>query len=386
MKTIELPLSPDQEMLHSTSARFAETEWPVESVRAGVGEDRAEELESYTRQAAELGWSALLVPEEFGGTAVSGSGLSDAVVVAIERGRTWQPGPFISTNVVADALTRGVCGDELRKVALEFTDGNSLACWTLTDPMVDAMPGLGVRWEPDGDGYVLNGVARIVEHAELASWVLVAANNERGELHFLLPLSTTGVTLTPLESIDVTRRYQRMSFDKVRISGSALVGEPENGLGLAERGLQVAAVLSVADMVGAMTADFAMAVEYAKNRIAFGRPIGSFQSIKHLLAETSLLVEESKAILSAAVRADGTNDASKLASIAKAFVSDSAIDVGQNCFQVFGGIAFTWEHNHHLFMRRMTMEAALYGDSTWHRERLCTLYGLGGDGLDGGVS
>jgi alkylation response protein AidB-like acyl-CoA dehydrogenase len=144
------------------------------------------------------------------------------------------------------------------------------------------------------------------------------------------------------------------------------------------RPLQIACVLNVAEAVGAMDHDFEMAVQYSKDRIAFGRPIGSFQAVKHLLADTSLLLEMSKAMAESAAEAvgSGRSDASEVASMAKAFVSESAIQLAQSCFQSFGGIGYTWEHDQHLYLRRLTMDAALYGDASWHRERLCVLKGL----------
>jgi alkylation response protein AidB-like acyl-CoA dehydrogenase len=136
--------------------------------------------------------------------------------------------------------------------------------------------------------------------------------------------------------------------------------------------------LTAAESIGAMDHDLALAVQYAKDRTAFGRPIGSFQAIKHLLADTSLMLEMSKGIAVAAARAVGTrqDDAAGVSSMAKAFVGDCGIDLAQNCFQVFGGIGYTWEHDQHLYLRRLTADAALYGDPAWHRERLCQVSGL----------
>ena len=161
---------------------------------------------------------------------------------------------------------------------------------------------------------------------------------------------------------------------------ASLGGQAEDTSGLLDRQLAVACVLTVAESVGAMDRDFEMALQYAKDRIAFGRPIGSFQAIKHLLADTSLLLEMSKAAAVAAATNVGADDGYGLeaASIAKAFVGDSGIDLAQNCFQVFGGIGFTWEHDQHLYLRRLTTDAALFGDPVWHRERLCQLAGLKG--------
>jgi alkylation response protein AidB-like acyl-CoA dehydrogenase len=121
-----------------------------------------------------------------------------------------------------------------------------------------------------------------------------------------------------------------------------------------------------------------MALDYAKVRTAFGRPIGSFQAVKHQLADASLYLEASIGIASDAVRAvqDRAPDAAELASAAKAFVGDAAIEIAQTCFQVFGGIGYTWEHDQHLYLRRLTADAALYGQPAWHRERICRIHGL----------
>jgi alkylation response protein AidB-like acyl-CoA dehydrogenase len=132
-------------------------------------------------------------------------------------------------------------------------------------------------------------------------------------------------------------------------------------------------------MVGAMDHDFSMTLQYAKDRIAFGRPIGSFQGVKHQLADTSLALEMSKAVTLAAARTVGTGEddhGPQAASMAKAFVGEAGIDLVQTCFQIFGGIGYTWEHDQHLYLRRITTDAGLFGDPAWHREHLCQLAGL----------
>ena len=162
------------------------------------------------------------------------------------------------------------------------------------------------------------------------------------------------------------------------VAPEMIVGRPGESAGLVSRQLQVASVLTVAESTGAMERDLAVAVQYAHERIAFGRPIGSFQAVKHLLADASLWLEMSKALAGAAAQAVGqaSADAAEVASMAKAFVGDAGIDLAQSCFQVFGGIGFTWDHDHHLYLRRLTTDAFLYGDPTWHRERLCRLAGV----------
>jgi alkylation response protein AidB-like acyl-CoA dehydrogenase len=169
-----------------------------------------------------------------------------------------------------------------------------------------------------------------------------------------------------------------VTFDDVELQADSLVGGFGGAAHAIEMQLQIACVLTVAESVGAMDRDFAMAVQYAKDRIAFGRPIGSFQAVKHMLADTSLLLEMSKAMALAAALSVGTgsSDAGEVASMAKAFVGESAVTLAQNCFQTFGGIGYTWEHDQHLYLRRLTTDATLYGDATWHRERLCRIKGL----------
>jgi hypothetical protein len=229
-----------------------------------------------------------------------------------------------------------------------------------------------------GDGFMLTGAAGFVQDADLADWILVTASAERGLSQFLIGAGTPGVTIRPLEGLDLTRRFSEVRFDDVELPASALVGQRGTAASTVGRQLDVALALTVAEMVGAMDRDFEVVLDYAKVRTAFGRPIGSFQAVKHLLADTSLALEMSKAMAVAAARSVGSaeDDATEVASMAKAFVSDSAVDLAQNCWQVFGGIGYTWEHDQHLYLRRLTTDAALYGDAAWHRERVWEFYGL----------
>jgi alkylation response protein AidB-like acyl-CoA dehydrogenase len=152
-------------------------------------------------------------------------------------------------------------------------------------------------------------------------------------------------------------------------------GEAATAIGLQ---LQLASVLSSAETAGAMQYLFDLTVQYCKDRTAFGRPIGSFQAIKHQLADSSLAVEMSHAVVTGAAKALQFSSPGELqaASMAKAFVSDAAVEVAHKCWQQFGGIAYTWEHDFHLYLRRLTTDASLYGSPTWHRERVCQLAAL----------
>ena len=374
---MEFDLTDDQQLLIDTSARFVESKFPFATVRELAGSG-AEPGSPYTEQAGELGWFAMLVSEDLGGGAVSANPVADCVLVASVRGRVLQPGSFVGTNVVAHALSTAGNADQRSKVLPQLISGAETATWAFSASGPDGSPTAGVRAVMRGDGWVLSGTKTLVQDADRANWILVTAQSDGGPLQFLIPAASAGVSAQPADSLDLTRRFGRIAFEEAELPASAVVGLAGGAAAMLERQVDLAAVLTAAESVGAMERDFEMALQYAKDRTAFGRPIGSFQAIKHLLANTSLLLEMSKAMVDAAARAVGTgaSDASAVASMAKAFVADSGVELAQNCFQVFGGIGFTWEHDQHLYLRRLTTDAALYGDPTWHRERLCRLGGL----------
>jgi alkylation response protein AidB-like acyl-CoA dehydrogenase len=369
---MDLSASDDQKLIMETSARLMDQLCPLTQVRASAYRD-AEFALDYRRQASELGWFSMLVPEELGGGSVSGNGVLDASLIAFERGRRLQPAPFVATNVVAYALAQAGSPDHKAKVLPGLTSGEVSAAWL---PLPTG-PGQAISAVRTSSGYTLSGRSTHIQDAEDAAWLLVTAETDVGVIQALINPTSAGLTVTPLDSLDITRSFGEVELEGLEVSAGALVGELHTRE-LAERQLAVACVLTTAELVGAMDHDFEMALQYAKDRTAFGRPIGSFQAIKHLLADTSLMLEMSKAITLAAANSVGTDDGYGLeaASMAKAFVGDCGIDLAQNCFQVFGGIGFTWEHDQHLYLRRVTTDSALFGDPAWHRERLCHLSGL----------
>ena len=374
---MELALTDDQELLRETAAKFMEASCPLETVRQLVDEGTGLPP-NYLREAAELGWFSLLVPEELGGGSISGEGLRDAALVAEERGRRLQPGPFVPLNVVADALAASGSADQQADVLPLVIGGEAIAAWVVTDATGDWAPGASIAAEPSGGGYVLSGKAGVVQDGALAEWFLVVATGPEGLSQFLVPATRPGVTVTPLQSHDITQRFAAVELHQVEVGPDALVGGPGSAAAKIEHQLQVALVLQVAETVGAMDGLFEMTRQYAIDRTAFGRPIGSFQAVKHQLADMSLAIEAAKAVSAEATKAvqAGQSDAPEIASMAKAWLGDVGIDVAQGCFQVFGGIGYTWEHDLHLFLRRITMNGLLFGQAEWHRERICVLGGL----------
>jgi alkylation response protein AidB-like acyl-CoA dehydrogenase len=374
---MELELTRDQELLRETTARFIQSACPLSSVRQLV-DSHTGLPEGYLAAAGELGWFAMLVPEEHGGGSVSGEGLCDLAIIAEERGRGLQPGPFISMNVVAAALAARGSAAQKAAVLPALSRGESVATWVLGDAVCGRVPGTGISAAIDAGTCELSGRSRPVEAGTLANWFLVTAGSRDGISQFLVPADEPGVTVEALAGHDITQRSASVSFDRVKIPATSLVGELGGAVADIERQFQLACVLSTSETVGAMDQLFEMTLRYAAQRTAFGRPIGSFQAVKHQLADMSLSLECGKAISAAAVRAVQAeqDDAGEIASIAKSWVGDTGIDIAQGCSQIFAGIGFTWEHDLHLFLRRITMNGLLFGQSDWHRERLCQLHGL----------
>jgi alkylation response protein AidB-like acyl-CoA dehydrogenase len=364
----------DQRALLDVSTRFMDDTCPLRAVRDGTWRD-ADHAAAYRRQAAELGWFSMLVPAELGGGSVSDDGVVDAALIAYQRGARLQPGSFVGTNVVAYALAQAGSDEVRDKVVPALLSGETSASWAAAPGgRAGAVEGRLV----DGGGLDVSGTAHAVQDVDADSWLLVTCATADGPAQALVAADAAGVTVTELESLDLSRRFADVRFDGVRVDASAVVGAPGAAATLIDRQLAVACTLLTAETVGAMNQDFETTVQYAKDRIAFGRPIGSFQGVKHQLADTSMALEMSKAITLAAARTVGAGDdyGPEAASMAKAFVGEAGVDLVQTCFQVYGGIGYTWEHDQHLYLRRVTTDAGLLGDPAWHREHLCQLAGL----------
>jgi alkylation response protein AidB-like acyl-CoA dehydrogenase len=374
---MELELTSDQELLRESAARFIDAVCPLATVRGLVDSDSGRPAD-YLRGAAGLGWFAMLVSEEHGGGSVSGQGLCDLVLIAEERGRGLQPGPFVSMNVVAAALEASGSTEQRGSVLPALCRGELVATWVAGAAIGQGGPGSAIVATSADRGFRLSGRAGLVLDGAAADWLLVTTDGPEGFSQFLVDATTPGITVQPLRGHDITQRLAAVSLDEVAVTASALVGERGLARHDVERQLQLACVLSTAETVGALDVLFDMTRAYAANRTAFGRPIGSFQAVKHQLADMSLSLECAKAIVVAAtgsVQAE-QGDADEIVSMAKSWVGDTGIDIVQGCFQVFGGIGYTWEHDLHLYLRRITMNSLLFGQADWHRERLSQIHGL----------
>jgi alkylation response protein AidB-like acyl-CoA dehydrogenase len=367
----------DQKAVLEETAKFVAKECPIARLR-DESHRGADFRGRYWRQGAELGWFSMLVPESLGGGSASTNGVLDAALIANKLGGALQPGPFVATNVVAYALC--AAGSDAQKELLvpALLSGEAGAVWAVTCGVGGGAPDAGVWATPTDSGYQLRGHKSLVQDIDWASWMLVTAASPDGPLQFVVPVDAPGVTIRAKRSLDLTRGFADVTFTGTLVRQADLLGDGHSPPGLVSRQLALASVLTAAQTVGAVAEDLDRTVQYAKDRVAFGRPIGSFQAIKHLLVDSSLSLELGKSVVAAAAEAlgSGGDHGVQAASMAKALVGDTGVEIVSNCTQVFGGIGLTWEHDQHLFVRRVTTDAALYGDPTWHRERVCQLGGI----------
>jgi alkylation response protein AidB-like acyl-CoA dehydrogenase len=370
---MDFAFNDDQALLRATTRRFLTDHQPLARVRQRLEEPDVFEADLW-RQGAALGWTAMLVTPELDGGSVTTQPLVDLVVLAEELGRALNPGPLVPCNVVADAVTR--FGSEAQQVAWlpSLARGEATAAWCLSadgSPEPGAVGVLATR--TPGDAWRLDGVARFVHGAGHADLLLAVARDTVDGLRcFLVPGDAAGVSTRPIRGLDLTRRFGDVRFDGVDLAGSDELGP---GHHVFERGLALATVMQSAESVGAADVVFSAIVDYAQKRVQFGRAIGSFQAIKHRLANLAIELEAMRAAAHYAALAlsDGLDDAAEAVATAGAYVDDTFAHLCGEALQLYGGIGFTWEHDSHLFVRRAKVNQVLYGDGAWHRERLVRL-------------
>ena len=372
---MEIVLTDDQEFFRDTTRKFLGSECPIPKVRELRGNDAGFEPD-FWRQGAELGWMSMLVPEDLGGGSVSGHGPSDLALVAHAFGAHVAPGPLIPCNLVAAALARSGTEQQQSEVLPALVAGEQIATWADTElPPHDLLGTVMLRAEADGDGYLLTGVKSPVEAGAQADHLLVSAITDAGLTQFLVPADADGVSITPLRSVDLVRRYARIQFDRVKVPASALVGAPGGAADDVEQQVRIAAVIQSAEMVGASDSAFDITVDWAFSRYSFGRPLASYQEIKHRFADMKMWLEASHGLADSAARhVSRDDDNSAIAvSAAKAYTGQYLAELIQDCVQLHGGIGVTYEHDLHLFLRRVTVDRLTYGTPAEHCRRLGAL-------------
>jgi alkylation response protein AidB-like acyl-CoA dehydrogenase len=376
---MDIQATHEELMLRDATRAFLESRAPLTRVRELASTPSGFDPKLW-EDAASLGWFAMLVPEAHGGAGIGADGVVAATILAEELGRMLHPGPFVGVNVVADAVTRVGSGPQQEAVLPSLVDGTAVATCAIAD-------GSG-RWDArcvptsasrPGDGYVLSGTKHWVQDGQNAADVLVTCRRDDGcVVQLLVPTDAAGVTVTPLETMDLGRRLADIEFADVAVEPDAILGDPAGAAAEAARQLRLAVVLQCAETVGVTASILERTVDYAKDRIAFGRPIGSFQAVKHHLADAVTSLEAAQAATWAAVRSVAADaaDVIRAVHIAKVFVGRRCPHIVEVCMQVCGGIAMTWEDDSHLFLRRVQSNRMLFGTPAWHADRLCDIVGM----------
>jgi alkylation response protein AidB-like acyl-CoA dehydrogenase len=374
---VDLDLTPDQELLRDTTRKFLHATLPLTAVRA-LADNAAGFDRGWWRKGAELGWTSLLVDEQRGGGSVSGCGLRDLALVAEEMGAMVSPGPLIATNVVAQTLTCDASDELAGQVLPGLLAGESVATWCVAEPgRAVTADGMTLQARRDGDEFVLDGVKCPVDSGGQADWLLITATASEGLSQFLIPSSTPGLAITPLRGLDLVRRHAEIRFEDVRVPTSAVVGVLGGASLSFERQIQTTLVLQCAEIVGAADRVFDFTVQYAFDRSSFGRALASYQALKHRFADMKLWLESAHAITVDATRAvqAGAPDAGEVVRIAKAYVAERCPELIQDCIQMHGGIGVTWEHDLHLYLRRVVVHRQTYGDPVQQRDQVAILAG-----------
>ncbi|MFI5720453.1 acyl-CoA dehydrogenase family protein [Nocardia sp. NPDC051750] len=377
-----LDLTADQRLFQQTTREFLAETVPVATVRAlseaesGFGRD-------WWRSATELGWTAMLVAEEYGGGSIAGRPLTELSLVAGELGRACAPGPFVTTNAVLSGLASGGAG--FGDTISGITAGELIASWAVYEPgrgmdVITALAGgddagATVRAVPEGDGYRLSGTKDRVESGDQADLFLVTAAGPDGPVQLVVPADAAGVTVTPTWTLDLVRRTARIDFDQVAVPAAAVAHTGSAAAAAIRTQLHTAAVLTASEVVGATDKAVDATLGWLADRFTFGRPLASYQALKHRMADNKTWLEACRATAGAAAAAcdDDPATADEAVSVAKSYVGAKAPVIGQDCVQLHGGIGVTWEHDLHLYLRRIGLGRALYGTPEEHRRRITDL-------------
>jgi alkylation response protein AidB-like acyl-CoA dehydrogenase len=364
--------TPETALFVSTARAFLDKHASLDRVRALHAEDRAFDPAWWVR-AAELGWTSLLVPEEFGGGSVSGDGVKDLALIAENLGRTVAPGPLHPVSIVLAGLADADNRDQHAGTIESLMSGAAVAAWAVDEPDRPFSPRRPtVTATPTDDGYRIDGVKDRVEAGAESALLLAVARCDDGPRQFLVPTGAAGVSVTPQRSLDLVKRYARVRFDGVHVDAAAEVGSTEQAAALIDRQAQIAVVLQCAELVGILDTVLDMTIRWALDRHSFGRPLASYQALKHRLADMKMWLEACRAITDGAIEevVARNPDAALTVSAAKSYIGEHATTLAQECVQLHGGIGVTWEHDLHMFVRRITLYRSMFGTPAEHHRAI----------------
>jgi alkylation response protein AidB-like acyl-CoA dehydrogenase len=364
----------EQEELRKTVRSFLENKSSEEAVREQMETENGFDPAVWSQMGEQMGLQGLSIPEEYGG---SGYGFVELGIVLEEMGRALLCAPFFSTAVLA-ANTLLQSGDDAAKKQYlpGIASGETIATLAYVEPSGKwDESGITMQATKSGDGYTLSGAKSFVLDGHTAGLIIVAAKTDAGTSLFAVDGDASGLTKTNLSTMDQTRKQAKLDFDN---TPATLIGEEGKGWDTLQTVLDLAAVALAAEQVGGAQKVLEMAVEYAKVRVQFGRPIGSFQAIKHKCADMLLEVESAKsaAYYGMWCASEMNDELPSTASLAKAYCSEAYFHAAAENIQIHGGIGFTWEHPAHLYFKRAKSSELLFGDPTYHREQLAQRIGI----------
>jgi len=365
---MDFGLSEEQQQLKESARALLSGECPTTFVRKVMASDDGYPRELYD-QIAKLGWAGLIVPEKFGG---AGLGMLDMAMVLEEGGYAAMPGPFLFSSVLAAGALKLSSSEKIKaKWLTPLAEGKAIGTVAAVEGAgsIDARDISAIAKKGDG-GWHLDGTKMFVPYAQVADFIVVAAKRDSDIRLFVVDTKSPGITIRSLKNLDLTRRVANVELRNVpadRLHGG--------GSELFARLIDVAAVAVAADSLGGTERALEMAVDYSKVREQFGKPIGSFQALKHAAAEIVADVEPARAMLWYAAYALDTRaaDASRTAAMAKARLCDIYSRGTDRAVLMHGGIGFTWEHDMHLWFKRARFNESYFGSPSFHRERVATL-------------
>lgn len=379
---MDFAFSEEQEEFRATVRRFVEARWPTAEVRRLAETPSGFDAAAWKQMAAELGLQGLAIPEAYGG---QGFGFLELGIALEELGRQLAGGPYLASAVLAaQAILAAGTPAQHAEWLPAIAAGESIATLAVLEPSGCAgAESVTATCRPAGSGWSVSGTKTAVLDGQSADVLVVAARLEGstgadGVTLLVLRPDATGVTRTPVEGLDLTRKHGDLVL---RDAIATPLGRPGAAGPALARVLDLAAIALAAESIGAAARCLEMAVGYAKQRIQFGRPIGSFQAVQHKCAEVMLELESARsaAYWSWWVASQPGVDPGELAeaaSVAKASCGDALTRAAAENVQIHGGVGFTWEFDCHLFFRRAKAVEHLLGDPVWHRARLADRLGF----------
>jgi alkylation response protein AidB-like acyl-CoA dehydrogenase len=373
---MDLGLDEQQEMLKNFARDFLEKECPESLVRAMEEDEKGYSPELWQKMAQQ-GWMGLIIPEKYGGT---GMNLCELVVLLEEFGRALVPGPFISTVVLAGVPVMEAGTDQQKDWVLpKIASGELIMTMALTEPSAKwTADGVALEAKKQGDEYVLNGTKLFVPDAHVSDRMIVVTRTggkgEDGITLFFVDSNSPGIKFEQLKTIAADKQCE-VTFENVKVPAQNMLGAEGKGWPIVEKTSKVATIAACAYLVGLSQMDFDVTLNYAKERVQFGRPIGSFQAIQHKLADAVIDVDGSRFITYKAAWSmqEGEPDADLMTSMAKAWASDASRRVVAHGQQIHGGIGFTKEYKIQLYFRRQKWMELMWGDADYHREKVAEM-------------